>query len=291
MAIKIESGLHSSEMTHAGYEIHHSRDNYDDYRPFPKDANVVHLHHHNFYEVFFFISGNVTYLVENRTYHLRGGDVLLISPLEMHQPVFAPANGFYERVVLWIEEEYIQNLSDTFSLSRCFEKVTSNGTNLFHLDSAEQADLLFLLDHLAEEMQNPNLYSPLMEKAYMTQILCQLDKITSTVKPEKEEKESRMSPQIVATIDYINNHLTDDLSLELLAHNCYLSKQHLMRLFKDAMGLTIHSYIMKKRLLTAKQHMQNGASAKEAALLCGFHDYTVFYRAYKKEYGCRPSSN
>ena len=64
MAIRIESGLHSSEMTHAGYEIHHSRDNYDDYRPFPKDANVVHLHHHNFYEVFFFISGNVTYLVE-----------------------------------------------------------------------------------------------------------------------------------------------------------------------------------------------------------------------------------
>ena len=67
-----------------------------------KDAYLkeVALHHHDFYEVYFFLSGNVQYNIESRSYLLTPGDVLLISPMELHQPMFGSEHREYERIVL-----------------------------------------------------------------------------------------------------------------------------------------------------------------------------------------------
>ncbi|MCI5872869.1 MAG: AraC family transcriptional regulator [Clostridiales bacterium] len=289
MPVIIESGLHDSVMRHPRYEIHHSRDNYDDYRPFPTKMEPVALHHHQFYEVFYFISGNITYFVENRAYHLNPGDLLLISPLELHQPMFVPAFGFYERIVLWLEESLISDLSTAgISLFDCFYRGHSKKSNLIHIPKQMQTSMQTLLDNLCVEMQSPTALSPLMERALITQILCQLNRY-ATDTPKTDASFSRMPAPVAAVIDYINENLGDDLSLETLAAQCYFSKQHLLRTFRSAMGLSVHQYIQKKRLLTATQYIQNGCSPKEAAILCGFSDYSVFYRAFKKEYGFPPS--
>ena len=72
------------------FEIFHYHD--------PKMREVP-LHHHDFYEVYYFLSGKVDYLVEGRTYTLLPEDVLLISPMELHRPAVAPDRA-YERIVL-----------------------------------------------------------------------------------------------------------------------------------------------------------------------------------------------
>lgn len=289
MSVMIESGLHDSIMRHPRYEIHHSRDNYDDYRPFPVNMEPVALHHHPFYEIFYFISGNITYFVENRAYHLNPGDLLLISPSELHQPIFVPAFGFYERIVLWLEESLIAELSTPeFSLFDCFNQGHSKKSNLIQIPSQMQASVQTLLDNLCMEMQAPCALSPLMERALITQILCQLNRYAAA-DPKTDVSFARMPAPVAAAIDYINENLDGDLSLETLASQCYFSKQHLLRTFHRAMGLSVHQYIQKKRLLTATQYIQNGCSPKEAAIRCGFFDYSVFYRAFKKEYGFPPS--
>ena len=66
----------------------------------------VPVHQHDFYEVYFFISGNVEYNVEGNSYNLKSGDMLLINPLELHQPRIAPDQNDYERIVLWINKTY-----------------------------------------------------------------------------------------------------------------------------------------------------------------------------------------
>jgi len=45
----------------------------------------VELHHHDFYEIYMLLRGSVSYTVENRIFHMRAGDLMLISPLELHQ--------------------------------------------------------------------------------------------------------------------------------------------------------------------------------------------------------------
>ena len=287
MAI-IENGLFNSEMVHPEFEIHHRRDDLRNYQA-KSNHQPIQLHHHDFYEIYYFISGNVDYLVENKTYHLQPGDLLLMSPLELHQPLFSEQSGIYERIVLWIDGKKLSALSTPeISFLSCFKQSHADTTDrIYHVSEERQGMLLFFLDELASTMNVNTIYSPLISNTLLTWLLCNFHSMTSQTPSIKENR--RMSVQIANCVDYINVHLNENLSLDLLSKECFISKQHLLRTFKEAMGFSVHQYIQKKRLLTARQYMQNGDSPKEAALKCGFSDYSVFYRAYIKEYGTSPS--
>lgn len=62
----------------------------------------VELHHHDFYEIYMLLRGSVSYTVENRIFHMRAGDLMLISPLELHQARVDSNDEPYERIVLWL---------------------------------------------------------------------------------------------------------------------------------------------------------------------------------------------
>ena len=88
----------------------------DDY---PKE---VTLHHHDFYEIYFFLSGNVQYNIESRSYLLTPGDVLLISPMELHQPMFGEGHRAYERIVIWVNKQFLEGFSlPGQEFTKCFD--------------------------------------------------------------------------------------------------------------------------------------------------------------------------
>ena len=91
-----------------------------------------------------------------------------------------------------------------------------------------------------------------------------------------------------AVIMYLNNSFTEDITLEMLEKQFFLTKNHLCKAFRGATGITIFSYIRKKRLAKVQELISEGRSLHDAALLSGFHDYSSFYRAHKKEFGTAP---
>ena len=93
---KIQKFTVRQQMLTNNYEIYRYRDSY---------PNNVALHHHDFYEVYLFLNGNVNYTIESRNYHLLPGDILLISPLELHQPRITLEKHPYERIVLWVNKK------------------------------------------------------------------------------------------------------------------------------------------------------------------------------------------
>ena len=82
------------------FEVFHYRD---------KKMDGVGIHHHDFFEVYFFLSGRVSFKVEGRSYHLEPGDLLLINPQELHQPDIG-TDSVYEGVVLWIDRASLAGL-------------------------------------------------------------------------------------------------------------------------------------------------------------------------------------
>ena len=90
-------------------------------------------------------------------------------------------------------------------------------------------------------------------------------------------------------INYINRHLSEDITLDDICDRFYISKTHLCRIFKKATASTVGEYITVKRLVNARQLILSGTPPTKAYLQCGFKDYSVFYRAYKKKYGIPPS--
>ena len=89
-------------------------------------------------------------------------------------------------------------------------------------------------------------------------------------------------------IQYIESHIDEDLSLDLLAEKLHVSKFHISHIFTDTNGLPLHKYITKKRLDMCRDAILSGQDISIVASAYGFSDYSVFYRAFTKEYGKSP---
>jgi len=87
---------------------------------------------------------------------------------------------------------------------------------------------------------------------------------------------------------YIDEHITEELTLAMLADEFEMSRHHLPRLFKKYTGDTVLRYINVKRLNLVQEYQASGMSWLDAALMAGFGYYSSFYRAYKKEFGVSP---
>lgn len=92
------------------------------------------------------------------------------------------------------------------------------------------------------------------------------------------------------SIDYIEENLSNHLSLELLAGNFYMSKYHFHRLFLASTGDSIMSYIRRRRVVRAThEFMHSDKNITYIALHCGFNSIDVFSRAFKRIYGVSPN--
>ena len=95
--------------------------------------------------------------------------------------------------------------------------------------------------------------------------------------------------KVIEVIAYIQEHLTENINVDLLAGQCYVSKYYLMRQFKEATGYSIHQYINEKRIQAARRMILSGMPASKACYECGFHDYSTFARRFKMIVGAAPS--
>ena len=107
--------------------------------------------------------------------------------------------------------------------------------------------------------------------------------------PDSVKNDITENDKINQIISYINENLSEELSLDQLADRFYISKYYLSRQFKQFTGLSLYQYIMKKRLISARNMLRAGSPVMDACLYCGFGDYSNFLKAFKREFGQNPS--
>ena len=78
------------------------------------------------------------------------------------------------------------------------------------------------------------------------------------------------------------------VSLDELSEKLHVSKYHISHLFTETNGLPLHKYIIKKRLGMCLDAILSGQDISAVSENYGFSDYSVFYRAFVKEYGKSP---
>lgn len=266
-------------MTERYFEFHHT------YNESPPN---VSFHQHSFYEIFFFLSGNVNYIIEGRTYNLRPGDVLLTSSLDIHRPDIRPGRP-YERIVVWLADDFFGHLKDFYGedLTACFTDAALKGYRLIRPDIQSILRLKQLCTRIDEVKHSPEIGSHALASAYMTEFLVHVSRAYYHT-PDSVKDDITENEKINQILLYINEHLTEDLSLEHLSGRFYLSKYYLSRQFKQFTGLSLYQYIMKKRLNTARNLLHSGSSVMDACFQCGFGDYSNFLKAFKREFGKTP---
>lgn len=277
----ITSKAHTkSGYLHQDFRLFHLKDQVD--REFD-------FHYHDFNKIVVFLSGEVTYIIEGKSYYLKPWDILLVNHYDVHKPIIDPSVP-YERIILWIKDDFITSYNDdVWDISSCFCKANTRSFNLIRLDARLQQQVRDILTDLEESLTSKEFGASLMASAQFIQLMVYLNRIFLEKQYIRDQQSIRYDKKIEELLQYINHHLDEDLSADTLARHCYLSKYHLMRKFKNTTGVTLHSYIVRKRLLLANQMIKNGTPVMEAAGKSGFSDYTTFSRAYKKMFHHPPS--
>lgn len=265
-------------MQREDFEVFH----YKDPRP-----GFVEVHHHDFYEVYFLLGGKVSYWVEGRIVHMTPGDLLFINPMELHRPLPDPREPVCERFVLWINRDYLEQLSTRqLSLTGCFDTARPDHSHLIRPSAADRAVLTARLGELVREYYSKDLGSDISAKGAFLQLIVQLNRLSARSHGIRDDEQ--LSPLVQNAMQYIGEHISSPLSLEEIAGQLFISKYHLSHAFSAEVGISVYRYILLRRLLLARQLLMDGEPAGQVCRSCGFSDYTSFYRAFKSEYGISP---
>lgn len=277
MARKTQKFDLRQQMNRNNFEVFHYRDE----KPKP-----VKIHHHDFYEIYFFLGGDVSYLVDGKNYKLNRGDLLLISPQELHRPI-VKAGSVYERIVLWIDRTYLASLSTPeCDLTLCFQSDKHNHTNVIHTNAMMRGRIAELFELLCREAYSTDFAAEAYAQGLLLQLLAEVNRL---VQQRDEPVSSSEAPSLVNRItSYINTHYGEDISLDTLSAHFFVSKYYLSHEFSQKIGISVVRYLTLKRLSIAKELLSEGLSASEVCAHCGFHNYTTFYRTFREEYGISP---
>ena len=245
------------------------------------------FHHHDLYEILYIIKGKVTYLVENKKYTLEAGEMVLISPSILHK-LQTIVEEPCERVVITFTERFaVNNSTKNTDLLRIFKYVEANKYHKISFNNAYKKQLENLLDTMQKIMFEERYGADVLYNATFCSLMVlingELESNVSNFHPISYENQL-----ILAAGNYIEEHLSEKLSVDEIAKYVSLSASRLHHIFKSETGISILKYINKKRLAKAKELLKTGDAIVNIYNKCGFQDYTSFFRAFKKEYDLTP---
>lgn len=249
----------------------------------------VDVHHHDFYEVYLFLQGRAEYWIEGNRVTMSPGDLILINPTELHRSIVLPEATDYERIVLWINKDFLNSFSnESTNLAQCFDTSHPSHKNRIRPSGATLSPLASKLVELVEEYCNASWGKSVCLQAIFIQFMIELNRVAqaSVSKNTKEKEDSFVSK----VLRYINDNYREELSLDFLAETFFVSKYHLSHAFRREVGISVYRYITLKRLMAAKEMLLSGMPSGEVAYACGFGDYAGFWRAFKTEYGISPKA-
>ena len=240
----------------------------------------MNLHYHDFYKIIAFYGGCVTYMIEGKSYVLEPGDIVLVNRYDIHKPTIDTAVP-YKRSVLYISGECLVSCRDReYDPFYCFSQAAAHKSYVVRLRELAQTEAGQLLRRLETVGQR---YGHGREARLLFELfLLSLNRFC-----RESDREQNMRPaaiynqKVIDLMAYVQEHLFEEISIDRLAETFYISKYHMMRLFKSETGYTIHRYIAEKRMAAAKEKLLLGVPPTKVSEECGFQDYSTFLRAFK----------
>jgi YesN/AraC family two-component response regulator len=250
-------------------------------------ARNNNFHLHNSFEIYLFIQGEVNCFVEQSMYRLEKGTLLMFNNGEIHRSVNLSSKT-YERIIINFHPQVIEKFSTTHTnLLSCFLDRKKGHNNALLLSKKQLDVFLALAAKLINTTNNTEYGNDVLAATYLVQILIFLNKIYR--QDEIQLEQYPLSAKLQDVLRFIDEHLTEDLSLDRIGGYFSIDKSHLGRLFKKETGSTIYNLILLKRISLAKQLLAEGRNVSESCSLSGFNDYSNFIRTFKQITGYSPT--
>lgn len=261
----------------------------EDFRLFHlRDAQgpKVEHHYHEFHKIVLLLSGSGGYVVEGRRYLLKPGDVVMVGSRCVHRPEFEGGSP-YERIIVYISPDFLRRHStEDCDLEEYF---SGKAGHVLRMDERGQQQLLSMARELEWELASASYGRVIVSNGMLLRLLVAIGRGFQQPSASRPEPSLPKDGKILDILRYIDNHLTEEISIDGLAERFYISKFHMMRRFREETGSSVHTYLSDRRLLLARDLIRNGTPATDACFQCGFRSYSSFSRAYSKLFGTTPT--
>ncbi|MCR5417032.1 MAG: AraC family transcriptional regulator [Pseudobutyrivibrio sp.] len=263
---------------------------YDNFKIFhltDEGLGEIDFHYHDFHKVLIHLNGNASYSIEGQTFDLQKNDIVFVNAGEVHRPIFHD-DSIYERIIIYISKEFLRDYSkEGNDLSLCFRNAIEKGSHVLRLHAFKNSKVATAVNNLINNLGKEAYANELLMQVLFLEFMVELNR-TALGNEIEYISTSYSGTKIYSIIQYINENLTTDLSVDNICAEFYLSRYYLMHTFKEETGYTIGNYITMKRLSIAQALIDEGTPIAAAGEQAGFGTYSTFLRAYKKTYGTSP---
>ena len=227
------------------------------------------------------IDGALTYQIEGIHYELNAGDMILVSPTMLHKLESINTSNS-TRIIINFSENYAKKLStERCDILKAFEITSNRKIHKLSFDSSMQKTIKKYFDSMVELQFSREYGDDLAFNLRFCQAMLMINKEILNSRDENNLVTST-NKVVSEIVEYINENYNKQILLSDIANIFSLSESRLSHLFKQETGMSIHKFLMKKRLMHAKEYIRNGEHINIIYGLVGFNDNTSFFRAFKK---------
>ena len=233
------------------------------------------MHHHDSYEIYYTVSGEREYFIENSFFKANTGDFVLIPKNMLHRTAGKGA----DRILVYFSDDFLE----TYFTKEMISKLLSGfSPKIFRPNEAAQEKSRALLSALLSSYKSQAEESLLA--AYLFELLFLLSNEENTA-IAGAPTDSRIN-QILC---YINENYSKIEHIDEIADHFYISKSYLCRSFTKSMGVSLVTYLNTVKIRSACDMLQQGYhNMTDIALRCGFNSSAYFCKVFKQETGFAP---
>ena len=224
---------------------------------------------HPYHEIFYYMGGDAKFVSESGT-----------EELEPYTTIIIPKETFH-CFINSEDKNYIRCVFNFWEIPELDLIISKKLNKIFITKNEKISDIFMKLTEIADK-EITDYEKKILMKSYFMQLLIYLEEDGSSI------NNSKIHPITQKAIGYIKNNIDKKLNIKELARILFVSESHLSHVFKNDLHISIHRYILKIRLTAANKKIKNSVTPTQAAIECGFHDYSGFYKQYKKMFGVVP---
>lgn len=230
------------------------------------------------YEFIYYVEAAGTYCIEDKEFPVSDGMLIIIPPAAIYTHIYNEDTAL---------NRYHMRFNPSLFSSDILSCIPSD---LFALKLEEisfLASLFNKIDYYCQNIKDEALLRPLLihtieEIAYGIYLHLQSG---------NSGAEYSTNPIFSRVIAFIDKNLHNDITIEKICNELFVSKSYLHQLFTQRLDKTPKKYITEKKLFLARMDIRSGVAPTEAYAKYGFSNYSTFYRSYKSILGCSPSED
>ena len=248
----------------------------------PNSEFEVHAHYNEF-EIYYFLEGNLYFALDGKRYNVENGTIILISDGMLHKPIIKSTCRYVRKRILFDKKIFTNFDVSAFDF---YVSLRKKGFYIIEEKYVKSLKLNLLFEQIEQSLSKNTPYDDFCALINLFSMLIKIDK--SGVNTNAYHLYSN-SKKVTDMVKYIDDHISENINYETLSKRFFVTEKYLYKLFKKETGFALGDYVKERRIIKAQSVLNAGGSAKEAANIAGFKDYTVFYRNFLQKVGIPPA--